>query len=63
MSNTNKPWYKKFKVQVAIATAILVAVTSAFPQIPVIIIQAILALGISIIGGHAFTDALAALKK
>jgi hypothetical protein len=68
----NKPWYKKFKVVAGIATVVLDVATiliSQFVSDPATsalimkLMVPVTAVGVSIITGHAITDAASALKK
>ena len=62
-----KPWYKKFKVLVAIATGLIEVIIAMLgekitPEY-ISLMHYLAAVAIALISGHALTDAVSALKK
>ena len=67
MADVKKPWYKKFKLMVTLATIIIeIAVAVLGEKLSpeyISLMQYIFAISIALITGHTVTDTLTAVKK
>ena len=68
--NQGKPWYRKVKVLIALADAILTIATVVIGEIYnidntkiIILVSSLLTLGIAVITGHTVTDINAMMKN
>jgi hypothetical protein len=59
----DKPWYKKTKILVGLATLVMMVIGKFLPPDWMPVVQYAFILGIAIIGGHTLTDVAAMFKK